>query len=96
MNYILFDQSGDVAQQSTECFAGAIELTNAQLHDRLVARVQEKRAVRYAAEASVYDLADAETKLASPDPTAQAEGVAQKAAVLAKRLQIKSEIPKPQ
>ena len=55
-----------------------------------------KRAARYEAEASVYDLADAETKLASSDPAEQAEGAAQKAAVLAKRLQIKAEIPKPE
>ncbi len=62
----------------------------------LVKECQEARAKRYDAEASVFDLADAETKLASPDPVVQAEGAAQKAAVLAKRLQIKSEIPKPQ
>jgi len=54
------------------------------------------RAARYDAEASTFDLADAETKMASPDPAVQAEGAAQKAAVLAKRLQIKAEIPKPQ
>ena len=54
------------------------------------------RAARYDAEASVFDLADAETKMASPDPAEQAAGVAQKAAVLAKRLQIKAAIPKPQ
>ncbi|MEI7957898.1 MAG: hypothetical protein WCI40_02220 [Verrucomicrobiota bacterium] len=56
---------------------------------------QKARAARYDAEASVYDLADAETKLASSDPAVQAEGAAQKADALAKRLTIKAEIPKP-
>jgi hypothetical protein len=57
---------------------------------------RQARASRYDAEASVYDLADAETKIASSDPTEQAAGAAQKAAVLAQRLQIKSDLPKPQ
>ena len=61
----------------------------------LVAECQQARAKRYEAEASVYDLADAETKRASTDATVQAEGTTQKNAVLAQRLQIKSEIPKP-
>jgi len=63
---------------------------------QLVAECQQARAKRYEAEASVYDLADAETKLASPDPAIQAEGAAQKTAALTKRLQIKVELPKPQ
>ena len=61
-----------------------------------VDQCRASRAARYDAEASVYDLADAETKIASPDPAEQASGVAQKAAVLARRLQIKAEIPKPE
>jgi len=56
---------------------------------------QQARAKRYEAEASVYDLADAETKLASTDAGVQADGAAQKSAVLSKRLQIKRDIPKP-
>ena len=63
--------------------------------ERLVEECQKQRATRYASEASVYDLADAETKLASPEASVQAEGAAQKAAVLARRLEIKSELPKP-
>ena len=63
---------------------------------QLVAECQQARAKRYEVEASVYDLADAETKLGSSDPAIQAEGVAQKTAALAKRLQIKVELPKPQ
>jgi len=62
----------------------------------LLKECQKARAARYEAEASVYDLADAETKLASTDPAVQAEGAAQKAAVLAKRLAIKTALPKPQ
>ena len=65
----------------------------------LVAECQEMRAAAYAKAGnacSVYDIADAETKLASSDPAVQAEGAAQKAAVLAQRLQIKAEIPKPE
>ena len=62
----------------------------------LLMECQAARAKRYAAEASVYDLVDAETKTASTDPTVQAEGSAQKTAVLVKRLEIKAEIPKPQ
>jgi len=62
----------------------------------LLKECQKARAARYDAEASVYDLADAETKLASTDTAVQAEGAAQKTAVLAKRLTIKAEIPKPQ
>ena len=64
--------------------------------ESLLAECQKARAKRYEAEASVYDLADAETKLASPDPSAQAEGSTQKAAALARRLQIKMEIQKPE
>ena len=64
--------------------------------ESLVKECQEARAKRYDQEASVFDLADAEAKQASTDPAVQAEGAAQKAAVLAKRLEIKSEIPKPQ
>lgn len=67
------------------------EITKQQALDQCRAA----RAARYDAEASVYDLADAETKMASPDPAEQAAGVAQKAAVLAKRLAIKAAIPKP-
>lgn len=63
---------------------------------QLVAECQRARAARYEAEASVYDLADAETKIASLDPAVQAEGAAQKVAVMAKRLEIKAAIPKPQ
>jgi len=62
----------------------------------LLAECQKARAKRYDTEASVYDLADAETKLSSTDTAMQAEGAAQKAAVLAKRLQIKAEIQKPE
>lgn len=62
----------------------------------LLRECQAARAKRYAAEASVYELADAESKLASPDPSLQAEGAAQKSAVLARRLAIKAEIPKPE
>lgn len=62
----------------------------------LVAECQQARAQRYEAQASVYDLADAETKLASTDPSVQAEGAAQKASVLATRLTIKGALPKPQ
>jgi len=62
----------------------------------LLVECQEQRAIRYEREASVFDLADAETKLASTDSAIQAEGAAQKAAVLAKRLEIKAAIPKPQ
>lgn len=61
----------------------------------LLEECQNARAARYNAEASTYDLADAETKLSSADPAVQAEGAAQKAAVLAKRLEIKAELPKP-
>jgi len=57
---------------------------------------QEARAQRYEAEASVYDLADAETKLASSDASVQAVGAVQKAAVLTARLAIKAALPKPQ
>jgi hypothetical protein len=63
--------------------------------ESLVAECQQKRAARYEAEASVFDLADAEAKLVSSDPEVQAEGAIQKTAVLAQRLQIKSELPKP-
>lgn len=56
---------------------------------------KRRRAARYDREASIFDLADAETKMASPDATIKAEGEAQKATVLAKRLAIKSSIPKP-
>jgi hypothetical protein len=54
------------------------------------------RAKRYDAEAPIVELADAEAKLLSTDPTLRIQGEAQKAAWAAKRLQIKSEIPKPQ
>jgi len=63
---------------------------------QLITECQRARAARYEAEASVYDLADAETKVASTDSAVQAEGAAQKVAVLAKRLEIKAAIPKPQ
>ena len=62
----------------------------------LLEQCRAARAKRYDAEASVYDLADAETKLASADASEQESGAAQKTAVLIKRLQIKAEIPKPQ
>jgi len=62
----------------------------------LLAECQKARAKRYDAEASVYDIADAETKLSSPDPAVQAEGAAQIATVLARRLEIKAAIPKPE
>ena len=62
----------------------------------LVLECQEERARRYNAEASVYDLADAETKLASPDPAIEAAGAVQKSSILARRLQFKAEVPKPQ
>ena len=54
------------------------------------------RAKRYGAECSVYDLADAEAKMSSTDPNVEAAGAVQKSANLAKRLQIKAELPKPQ
>jgi len=66
-------------------------MDNTELTEKIIAA----RAARYEAEASVYDLADAETKLSSPDPAVQAAGAAQKAAVLAQRLQIKADLPKP-
>ena len=62
----------------------------------LLQECQKARAARYEAEASIYDLADAETKLASSDPAVQTGGAAQKLDMLAKRLAIKYEIPKPQ
>ncbi|MCX6968481.1 MAG: hypothetical protein NTZ46_12040 [Verrucomicrobia bacterium] len=62
----------------------------------LLKECQEARAKRYQDGASVFDLADAETKLASFDPAMQAEGAAQKAQVLALRMQIKTAIPKPE
>ena len=62
----------------------------------LLVECKKARALRYEAEASVYDRADAETKLGSTDPAMQAEGTAQKAGVLARRLEIKAEIPKPE
>jgi len=61
----------------------------------LLKECQEARAKRYDAEASVFDLADAETKLASSDPVIEAAGAVQKSAILAKRLEIKAAIPKP-
>ena len=64
--------------------------------ESLVEECQKLRAEAYESQGSVYDLTDAETKLASSDPAVQAEGAEQKAAVLAKRLEIKSGIPKPQ
>ena len=83
---VIARQSGPEAQR--EKIAPALEA--------LVAECQRERARRYEAQASVYELADAETKLASTDPDEQAGGAAQKAAVLAKRLQIKTAVPKPE
>lgn len=64
--------------------------------ENLLLECQKARAKRYGAEASIYDLADAETKLASSNAGLQAEGATQKTAVLAKRLQIKTDLPKPE
>ena len=64
--------------------------------ESLFSECQKARAKRYGTEASVYDLADAETKLSSPDHTVQSEGATQKSTMLARRLQIKAEIPKPE
>lgn len=64
--------------------------------ESLVAECRKVRAFHYDSEASVYDLADAETKMASTDAAVQMEGAAQKAAVLARRLEIKAAFPKPQ
>ena len=66
-------------------------MENLELTEKIIAA----RATRYEAEASIYEFVDAETKLASPDPAVQAEGAAQRARVLARRLQIKAELPKP-
>lgn len=62
----------------------------------LTAECQKERARRYDSEASIFDLADAETKMSSLDTQIQNAGAAQKVAVLAKRLAIKAAVPKPQ
>ena len=93
MNYVTFDGDGNISQIASAGMPGAIEMTAEQLAERRIEIRNRKRSARYEAEASVYDLADAETKLASPDPAMQAEGAAQKAAVLAQRIQIKLDLP---
>jgi len=65
----------------------------------LLEEVRSGRAAAYVDPANacdIYELADAETKLASADPTIAADGATQKTAALTKRLQIKSDFPKPQ
>jgi len=61
----------------------------------LLGECRNARAARYSAEASVFDLADAETKMTSSDPYVRAEGTQQKLAVFSKRLEIKNDLPKP-
>lgn len=96
MNYILFDNNGDVARQDTTPFDGAIELTDDQLHDALLRRVDEKRSEAYDSRGcSAYDYVDAVTKQSSVDPATKAAGDAQLAGVLASRLQVKADFPKP-
>ena len=57
----------------------------------------EKRAAAYESRGcSTKDFVDAVTKESSTDPTEQTAGTAQRLAVLAARLQVKSDFPKPQ
>ena len=80
-------------------FDGDTAPTQEQMSALFAPTYRELREKAYADPAnacSVYDLADAETKLASPDPAIQAAGSAQQAAVLAKRLAIKTQYPKPE
>ena len=76
-------------------FEGTATPTQDQMAALFQPTYKELRAARYDAEAPIVDLADAETKMLSPDATVQAQGVAQKAAWAAARLAIKVAIPKP-
>ena len=82
---------------SGRIYEGATAPTEAQMEALFAPTYKVLRERAYADPAnacSVYDLADAETKLASPDSAVQAAGAAQKAAALAKRLAIKAQFPK--
>lgn len=63
----------------------------------LLAECAAKRAAAYEARGcSDKDYVDAITKMSSPDPATKTAGAAQETAVLAARLQVKLDFPKPE
>ena len=57
--------------------------------------VMQRRAWLYDEVAPIFELADAEAKMSSEDEDVRHKGLKQKEALLARRLRIKEELPKP-
>ena len=76
-------------------FPGAHMASDGEFAALQLKSVLTRRALRYEAEAPVHDFVDAESKMASPDAEVRESGRLQKEALLARRLQIKAELPKP-
>jgi len=70
-------------------------VSEAEFAELQLKSVLHQRAARYEAEASIYDIIDAEAKMASPSAAVRESGEQEKAALLARRLKIKEELPKP-